>query len=298
MEWQNYNHLFYFWCVVQEGGVSRAAEKLRLAQSTVSAQLKLLESSLNEKLFKKEGRSLKLTEAGLIVKRYAEEIFSLGQEMKETLRGRPSGKSLQFIVGITDSLPKLVAYRLLQPAFQISESIYLTAKEDHLPQLLSELALHHVDLILSDSPLPSSLQIKAYNHLLGECGLSFFGTQKLKRIYHKKFPFCLDEAPFLLPALESSLRKKLELWFESHKIFPQYVAEFTDSALLKVFAQSGKGFFAAPSILEKEIQKQYGVFCLGRTEEIKEQFYAISAERKLKHMAVLAICESARKNIF
>lgn len=298
MEWQNYNHLFYFWTIVKEGGVTRAAEKLRLAQSTISAQLALLEESFNEKLFQKEGRKLVLTETGQVVFRYTEEIFALGQEMRETLRGKPSGKSLQMVVGITDSLPKLIAYLLLQPAFSISESVYLNLKENNLSHLLAELALHQIDLVLSDTPFPSSLKIRAYNHLLGECGISFFATKKIREQYSKKFPSCLDGAPFLLPDHATLLRKNLDQWFEEKKIYPHFVAEFEDSALLKVFAQSGKGIFAAPTAIEKEIQKQYEVVLMGRTTEIVEQFYAISIERKLKHPGVVAICESARKKLF
>ncbi len=298
MEWQNYNHLFYFWTIVKEGGVTRAAEKLRLAQSTVSAQLALLEESFHEKLFQKEGRKLVLTEAGQVVYRYTEEIFALGQEMRETLRGKPSGKSLQMVVGITDSLPKLIAYLLLQPAFSISESVYLNLKENNLSHLLAELALHQIDLVLSDTPFPSSLKIRAYNHLLGECGISFFATKKIKEQYSKKFPYCLDGAPFLLPDHATLLRKNLDQWFEEKKIYPHFIAEFEDSALLKVFAQSGKGIFAAPTAIEKEIQKQYEVVLMGRTTDIVEQFYAISIERRLKHPGVVAICESARRKLF
>ncbi|MBL7685079.1 MAG: transcriptional activator NhaR [Deltaproteobacteria bacterium] len=298
MEWQNYNHLFYFWMIVKEGGVTKAAEKLRLAQSTISAQMRLLEDSLGEKLFEKDGRKLKLTEAGQIVHRYTEEIFSLGQEMKETLRGKPSGKSLQMVVGVTDAMPKLITYQLLEPAFHMPENVYLTCKEDHLQNLLTELALHQLDIVLSDTPLDSVSNVKAYNHLLGECGVSFFGTKSLKQSTSKKFPDLLEGAPFLLPGKGSLLRKNLEHWFEAKKVSPYYIAEFADSALIKVFAQTGMGFFVAPTCIEKEIQRQYEVVVVGRTKEITEKFYAISVERKLKHPAVLAICDSARKKLF
>lgn len=298
MEWLNYNHLFYFWKVVKEGGISKAAEKLRLAQSTVSAQINLLEDNLGEELFKKEGRNLTLTEAGQLVYRYTDEIFSLGQEMRETLRGKPSGKTLQFKVGITDSLPKLIAYQLLQPAFTLNEDIYLITKEDHLTDLLGDLAAHKIDLILSDAPLPASHAIKAYNHLLGHCGISFFGSAPLKPKHNKKFPHFLDGAPFLLPGKSNSLRKNLEQWFSEKKIYPNFVAEFDDTALLKVFAQTGKGFFAAPTVIEAAIRKQFEVLNFGNTEDISEKFYAISIERKIKHPAVLAICEAARKEVF
>jgi len=298
MEWQNYHHLFYFWTIVKEGGVTRASEKLKLAQSTVSTQMRQLEESLGENLFKKEGRRLVMTEAGQVVYRYAEEIFLLGQEMRETLRGRPTGESLKMVVGITNSLPKTIAHRLLQPAFSISESVYLVCKEDHFEELLSQLALHRIDLVLSDAPLSSSLKIKAYNHLLGECGTSFFSTKALKDKNSAKFPELLNGAPFLYPTLDSPSRRSLDQWFENHHISPHPVAEFADSALLKVFAQSGKGFFAAPSVIEEEIKKQCAVVCVGRTSEVREEFYAISAERRIKHPAVIAICESARKRLF
>ncbi len=298
MEWQNYNHLFYFYLVATEGGISRAAEKMRLSQSTISFQIKCLEKNIGEKLFEKVGRNIRLTESGKIALKYCEEIFLLGKEMKETLRGKPSGRNLNLIVGITNSLPKLIAHQLIEPAFRKIEFLYLVSKEDHFNNLIDSLIKHEIDLVLSEIPLPPNFPMKAFNHLLGECGVSFFCSKKIRKNYSSKFPKCLHQAPFLLPGKMNLLRKNLEQWFEEKKIYPQFTAEFDDSALMKVFGQSSKGFFAAPSVLEREIINQYDLVLVGKTKEINEKFYAITMDRKIKHPGVLAITESAREKLF
>lgn len=302
MEWLNYHHLLYFWVTAREGSVTRASEQLYLSQPTISAQIRALEHSLGEKLFAKSGRNLVLTEIGRVVFRYAEEIFSLGRELTDTLKGRLSTRSpsrpVRFLVGIADVLPKIVAYRILEPALRLAESEYIVCKEDKPERLLAELAVHELDLVLTDAPISPNVKVKAYNHLLGDCGVTIFATAKTAASYKRKFPQSLDGAPFLLPTENTSLRRSLDQWFNAQSIRPVAIGEFEDSALLKVFGQTGVGLFAGPSAIEAEIQKQYGVQVIGRTDAAREHFYAISVERKLKHPAVVAISEVARQELF
>lgn len=302
MDWLNYHHLLYFWVVAREGSVTRASEQLYLSQPTISAQIHALENALGEKLFAKSGRNLALTEIGRVVFRYAEEIFSLGRELTDTLKGRSSTRSgsrpVRFFVGIADALPKLIAYRVLEPALRLTEQVYFICKEGKPERLLAELAVHELDLVLTDAPMNPNIKVKAYNHLLGECGVTIFATTKTATSYKRKFPQSLNGAPFLLPTENTSLRRSLDQWFEAQGLKPVAVGEFEDSALLKVFGQTGVGLFAAPSAIEEEIQKQYGVQVIGHIDSIREHFYAISVERKLKHPAVVAISEAARQELF
>lgn len=298
MEWLNYQHLLYFWTVAREGSVSRACQRLSLAQPTISGQLRVLESALGEKLFMRAGRNLVLTDVGQVVYRYAEEIFSLGSELLDTLKGRPTGRPLRLAVGIADSVPKLIAYRLLAPALALPEPVHLICNEDRPERLLAELSIHQLDLVLSDAPVSSAVRVRAFNHLLGECGVSFFAATPLAAGYRRKFPASLDGAPFLLPSDNSTLRRALDQWFDSQHIRPKIVGEFQDSALLKVFGQAAVGVFVAPTVIENEVRRQYGVSMVGRVESIIERFYAISVERKLKHPAVVAISETARDKVF
>lgn len=302
MEWLNYHHLLYFWVVAREGSVTRASEQLYLSQPTISAQIRALEHSLGEKLFAKSGRHLVLTEIGRVVFRYAEEIFTLGRELTDTLKGRASsraqGRPVRFLVGIADVVPKLIAYRVLEPALRLAEPIHIVCKEDKPERLLAELAVHELDLVLTDAPISPSVKIKAYNHLLGECGVTIFAPAKSSAGYKRKFPHSLDGAPFLLPTDNTSSRRLLDQWFASQGIRPTIVGEFDDSALLKVFGQTGMGLFAAPSVIEEEVKTQYGVHTIGRIDAVRERFYAISVERKLKHPAVVAISEAARQELF
>ncbi len=298
MDWLNYHHLLYFWTVAREGTISRAGEKLHLGQPAISSQLKQLESSLGVKVFQKNGRNLELTETGRMVYRYADEIFSLGRELTDTIKGRPTGKPVRFVVGIVDVLPKLIAKRLLEPALQLPDPLRLVCIEDSLEKLLSELALHNVDIVLSDTPVTGAMRIRAFNHLLGESPIAVFGTKELARKYRKGFPKSLNGAPFLLQGRTSSVRRPLETWFDSHDLHPLIRAEFDDSALLKVFGQAGEGLFAAPFVIKDEICRQHEVELVGEIPGVREHFYAISAERRLKHPAVVAISESARVDIF
>jgi len=298
MEWLNYHHLLYFWTVAKEGSIARAGEKLRLTQATISAQISGFERSLGEKLFNRVGRRLVLTETGRVAFRYADEIFTLGRELMDTLKGRPTGQPLRFRVGIADVLPKLIAQRLLEPAFQIAQPLRIMCHEGKTDSLLAQLILHELDLVLTDSGVGSGIKVKAFTHLLGECGLSIFAPGKTAAQYRRHFPRSLDGAPFLLPTDNTAMRRALNQWFDNEKIQPVIVGEFEDSALLNVFGQLGRGLFAAPSAIDDEVEKQYGVRLVGRLSDIRERFYAISVERKLKHPAVIAISESAKKELF
>ncbi len=269
-----------------------------MTQPTISSQLRKLEKSVGDQLFKRVGRNLVLTETGQLVLRYADEIFSLGQELTDVLQGRPTGSPLRLLVGVAMVLPKLIAYRLLEPALHLPQPVQLNCDEGKLDDLLMELAAHRLDIVLSDLPIGPAVNVKAYSHLLGECSVSVFGMTELARKFRRGFPVSLDGAPFLLPRSGTALRRSLDHWFESQGIHPQVVAEFEDQALLTVFAQEGVGLFAAPSAIEKEICRQYRVRPIGELPDVRESFYAISVERKLKHPAVVAISETARGELF
>ena len=294
MEWLNYHHLLYFWTVARFGSVSRASAELRLTQATVSAQLKSLEKSLGEELFRKAGRHLALTETGKLAFRYADEIFSLGQEMLGTLKGRSEGRLARVTVGVTDVLPKLVVYQLVEPALKLKERYRIICREGTNEELLPALALHDIDVVLTDAPLDPGSNVKAFNHLLGECGSTLFGAPKLAETYRRGFPKCLDGAPFLLPTRNTTARRSLDQWFEAQLIAPLIVAEFEDSALLKVFGQHGLGLFFAPTVIARDVQRQYDVKVIAQVDTVRERFFAISLDRKLKHPAVVAISEAAK----
>jgi len=298
VDWINYHHLLYFFTVAREGGLVQAGKVLRLSHPTLSAQIHTLEDQLGEKLFLKVGRKLELTEMGRVVYRYAEEIFSLGREMMDTVKGRGGGKQLRLDVGIVDVVPKLVVRRLLQPALDLAEPVRLVCVEAPYEKLLADLALHALDIVIADAPVPAGSNIRAYNHLLGETGVSFFAVRSLASQLRRKFPASLDGAPMLLPLEQLPLRRALDQWFERNEVEPKVVAEFEDSALLKAFGADGVGVFAAPSVVEAEVMAQYGVEIIGRSDEVKERFYAISAERRLKHPAVVAISDAARHDLF
>jgi LysR family transcriptional activator of nhaA len=298
MEWLNYHHLLYFWTVAKEGSIARACQRLHLAQPTISAQLQALERSLGEKLFNRVGRGLVLTETGHTVYRYADEIFNLGRELMDTLKGQPTGRPLRLAVGVADAVPKMVAYRLIEPAMKLPEPVHLVCSEGSPEHLLAELAIHRLDLVLMDSPIGPGVKIRAFNHQLGECGVTIFGTAEHAETYGGDFPRSLQGAPFLLPTELSTLRRSLDQWFDANGVRPLVVAEFEDSALMKSFGQAGAGLFAGPSVVEAEIERQYGVKVLGRISSLRERYYAVSVERKLKHPAVLAISESARRQLF
>ncbi len=294
----NYKHLHYFWAVAKAGGVTRASERLHLTPQTISGQLSLFEDVLGEKLFKRAGRSFELTETGRMVLSYADEIFSLGKELEEVLRHRPSGRPLQFSVGITDSVPKTLAYQLLEPAMQVPQPPRIVCREGKAADLLAELAVHRLDIVIADCPMPRNIDVRGYNHLLGECGLTFFATPELARQHPEPFPQCLDGAPMLLPGVDVAVRPRLLHWFSDKQIHPRITGEFDDSALMHAFGQAGAGIFAAPSTIAEQVMRQHEVVSIGTTEEVIEQFYAISVERKLSHPAVVAISRAARQERF
>ena len=298
MQWINYHHLLYFWMVAKEGSIADAAKRLRLSQPTISTQIRMLEEVLEVELFDRSGRRLVLTEAGRVAYRYAEEIFSLGREMLDVLHDRPTDRPLQMVVGVTYVIPKLIAYRLLMPALAHEQGIHVVCREDRFDRLLGQLARHELDLVLSDVPIGPDISVKAFNHPLGSCGVTFFGAPGLAQKYKRGFPESLDRAPFLLPMPGSSVRRELDRWFDELEIRPEIRGEFDDSALLKVFGQSGTGVFAGPTAIEREIKRDYNVQVIGRTDTIQERFYAITVERRLKHPGVVAISESAKATLF
>jgi LysR family transcriptional regulator, transcriptional activator of nhaA len=296
MEWLNYHHLFYFWRTARCGSIAKAAEELRLSPPTLSAQVRQLEAALGEPLFSREGRRMLLTDVGRVVLGYAEEIFMRGREMVDTVKGR-SAAPTRLVVGISDFLPKLVAWRLLQPALA-GTGVRVVCRENSHDRLLAALAVHELDVVLSDSPASSALGVRAHNHPLGECGLSFFAAPALAKTLRGKPPKCLDGAPMLMPTDVAVLRHSLDGWFIRHDIHPRVVGEFDDRALLMTFGQAGAGVFAAPSVIETEVIKQHRVRVLGRTSEIRERYFAISADRRLRHPAVAALTTAARHAMF
>ncbi len=294
----NYQHLFYFWNVAREESITRACEKLHLAQPTISGQLTVFEEAVGEKLLYKNGRKMALTDTGRMVFRYADEIFSLGQELTNTLKGRPTGRPLRLILGVADALPKLVVYRLIEPVFQLPEPVQIVCYEDKAERLMAEISLQGIDLVLSDAPLAQSSSANAFNHLLGECTVTVFGTPQLAAVYRPDFPRSLTGAPFLLPTSNTALRRSLDQWFDTENIHPKIQAEIEDSALIKTFGSGGAGLFVAPTTVETQIQRQYDVEIIGRIDAVKERFYAITARRKMKHPAVTAVLENAREKLF
>ena len=294
----NYNHLLYFWTVAREGSIAKASEVLHLTPQTISGQLKMLEHVIGEPLFNRVGRGLVLSETGQVVNQYADEIFSLGAELSHRIRDKTSGTPLTLNVGIVNSIAKLVTYRILEPALEQEDSIRTVCWEGNLEKLLGDLAIHRLDLVVSDRPIPTGLNVKAYNHILGSSSVSFFSQKRHAVKYSKNFPDALRQAPLLLPVSSSPLRRQLEDWFERVDITPRIIAEFDDSALLKAFGAAGKGLFPAPSAIAKEIEHMYNARCIGTIKDMEETYYAISPERKVKHPAVLAITEIARAELF
>jgi LysR family transcriptional activator of nhaA len=294
----NLKHLRYFWAVATHGSIARASEVLYLTPQTISGQLRELEQQLNAKLFQKSGRNLVLTDTGRVVFSYADEMFRLGDELQDVLAGRTPGAALTLTVGVAMVVPKLLAYRVLEPVLKMQDRVRLVCLEAPLVDLLAELSVHKLDLVLADSPISPALNIRAYNHLLGESGISFFATHKKARKYAARFPRSLNDAPMLMPTASSALRRMLEQWFERQEVRPAIVAEFEDRALMKAFGEADAGIFTSPTAVEDDVVAKYGVRVIGRTDDIKEHFYAISAERRIKHPAVTAITETARSELF
>lgn len=290
----NFDCLRTFWTVAREGSIARACPKLYLAQPTVSGQLRALEKTFGHKLFSRAGRGLKLTETGQYVFRYAEEIFNLGQELLQGVDGQPRELPQRLLVGVADVLPKSITYRLLQPALAF-DNVRVICHEGKTEQLLAELSVHRLDLVLSDAPLHPALGVRAFSHLLGESGVTVVGVESLARQYRKKFPESLDRAPFYLPTENTVLRRSLDDWFDAKGIRPTVLAEFEDSALMKSFGRQGHALMAIPTVVEDDVNQQYKLKPVGRIDAIREKFFAISAERRIKHPGVLAVSAEARK---
>ncbi|MBI5446061.1 MAG: transcriptional activator NhaR [Deltaproteobacteria bacterium] len=295
MEWLNYHHLLYFWVVAKEGGLAPAGKVLRLAHPTLSGQIRALENALGEKLFAREGRRLVLTETGRVVYRYAEEIFTLGREMVDTVKDRPTGQPLRIAVGVADVLSKVIVHRLLEPALRLEQPVRLLCREGRHDRLLAELASHGLDLVLADAPVPPGSPIRAYTHLLGESGVSFFGRPEVAGRFREGFPGSMSGAPVLLPLDTLPIRRSLDQWFDSIAIRPLVRGEFEDSALLTVFGAEGLGLFPAPSVVADELKSRYGVDVVGSVPDVRERIYAISVERRIQNAAAVAICDAARE---
>ncbi len=290
MEWLNYHHLFYFWTVARAGSIARAARELRLSQPTISNQLKQLEASLGEELFERRGRGLVLSDAGRVALRYADDIFRTGRELQQAMKGMPSGGRVRLVVGVADVIPKRMAEALLEPALAAVPRLALLCREAPLHQLLASLALHEVDVVLSDAPLAEDIKVKAHTHPLADGAVTFFAAPALSGL-SEGFPGSLAGAPALLPSRGTALRRALEAWFDARGVAPELAGEFDDSALLEAFGARGLGFFAAPSMIEREVCAAHGVSPIGRAEEVRASFFAISVERRLRHPGVAAIVE-------
>ncbi len=299
MEWLNYHHLLYFWAVAKEGSVVAASAMLHLAHPTISGQIHQLERNLGEKLFVKRGRNLTLTEIGQIAFRYADEIFTLGQEFQGIVRGTAQGRPIRLVVGVSNFVPKAIVQRILEPVFALDEAIQLVCREDNSTEaFMGELAVHEIDVVLSDAPARPLAAVRPYSHLIGECGTVLLASAELARRFGKGPLGRLDGAPFLLPSAGAILRWSLEEWFAAHKIRPRVVAELDDSALAETLAEAGLGIFAAPAIVAPEIRRRSRVRPVAQLDKLKQRFYVISIERKIRHPAVVAIREAARENMF
>ena len=294
----NFKHLRYFWMVAKTGSIARAAEQLHLTPQSISGQLGEFDDALGVKLFRRAGRNLELTDAGRRILSYAEEIFTIGDELLEVLRDQKAIKSLPFRVGIADSVSKSVAYRLVEPALHLGEPVRLVCREGRLTPLLAELAVHRLDMIIADRPMPGNLNVRGYSHLLGESGVTVFGTPHLSKERSGDFPALLDNAPLLIPGEDVAIRQRLIHWLEANHLRPHIVGEFDDSALMKAFGQAGAGLFVAPTAIVDHVCEQYKVVELGRIESVVEQVYAITTERRITHPAIVAIRKVARQDVF
>jgi len=295
----NYKHLYYFWWVAKAGGVVKAGEQLHITPHTISGQIGILEDDLGAPLFAKRGRNIELTEVGKLAFGYANDIFALGSELEESVRNYQGGlHPIEFRIGVADAVPKMIACRLIEPATRLDESVRIVCLESKLEHLLKELAAHRLDLVVAGAPIPHSMSVRAYNHRLGESGMSFFAAGRLLKSLKGKFPACLNGAPMMFPTVDVAVRSALDRWLEKNKLRPRLVGEFDDSALMKAFGKRELGVFIGPTVIESEIETQYRAKAIGRTKEITEEFFAISVERRVKHPCVVAIAEASRTQLF
>ncbi|HRP77037.1 MAG TPA: transcriptional activator NhaR [Rhodocyclaceae bacterium] len=288
----NYKQLHHFWKVARAGGIARASERSGLAPQTLSGQVATLEANLGVTLFRRQGRRLALTETGQMVLAYAEEIFRVGNELEESLLTRAAGRAIPFRVGVADVVPKTIAWLLLEPSMKLPEPMRIVCREDKLERLLGELAIHKLDVVLADTPLPANMDVRGFSHKLAESSVALFATPSLANSLPGEFPACLDRAPLLLPGADAALRRPMMHWFEEQRVAPRIVGEFDDSALMKSFGQAGTGIFPAPELIADQVCRQYGVRQLGKLSGVIESFYAISVERRITHPATLAISRS------
>ncbi len=293
----NFKQLFYFWNAARYGGISRAAEQLNLTPQTISGQIGELEQALDVELFTRKGRRLELTDAGKLAFTHAEEIFRTGQELEALLRGHRSDERLLLRVGISDVVPKSIAYRLLSAAYRIAEPVRLVCLENKLDELFGELVQHKIDLVIADRPLPQGLGVKGYSRLLGESEVRFYAHPELAERHRDDFPRSLDGAPLLVPSMQSALRAGLERWLARQRVLPEIVGEFDDTALMKAFGEAGAGIFPAPAAIAHELQRQHGVQELGAADGLKAAYHVISLERRMQNPAVAAIVEEAKTHL-
>jgi LysR family transcriptional activator of nhaA len=299
MEVMNFKHLHYFWQVARLGSVARAAEQLHLTPHTISAQIASLEDALGVPLFARRGRRLELTDAGRTALGFAQDIFALGSELEDSMRSRAvASRAIEFRVGVSDAVPKAIAYRLLEPATRLPTPVRMVCREWKLDSLLAELAAHRLDVVIATSPIPGSISVNAYNHRLGESTMSFFANPAVRKALTGRFPACLDGAPMLLPGSDTTLRSRLDRWCTDHQLRPRAAGEFDDSALMKAFGQNGAGVFIGPTVLEREIEAQYHVKAIGRSDQIVDEYFAISVQRRVTHPCVGAITGAARNELF
>ena len=298
MEWLNYHHLRYFWTVARKGGVRKAAEELHVSQPSISAQLRLLEESLGQKLFRRSGRNLVLTETGQLVLNYADEIFSAGRELMNAVKQRPGKHPVRVNIGLTDAFPKLIAFQILRAAFRSEAAVHMICREGEIGPLVSHLQAHRLDIVLADEPASSALKAKTFNHRLGRSGVTFCAVPSLAAKLRRNFPQSLDGAPALLPTQNMGMRAALETWFDSKAIRPRLVGEFEDSALMEVCSTGGRGFTAVHTVVDRAALKHLGLRVIARVDECGTDFYAITAERRVKHPAAVAITEHAYSSVF
>ena len=298
LQLMNYKHLHYFWVVAKEGSIARASERLNITPQTISGQLSMLEASLSVKLFVKAGRNIEITETGRLALNYADEIFSLGNELEQVLHNEPEGRPHLFRVGVADVVPKSIAQRILLPALKMQEPTRMICKETGLDNLLAELAVHRLDLVLADRPIPRNVSTRGFSHRLGECSISFFASNILIEKFNQPFPHCLNGAPILLPSAGNQLRSDIDQWLNESRIYPKVVAEFDDSALMKSFGQEGTGIFIAPTVIRNEVEDNFNVAAIGHVEEIKQTFYAISVQRLTSNAITSAVIKAANNTLF
>lgn len=294
----NFKHLHYFWMVARSGSIASASKHLHLTPQSISSQLSELEGRLGVALFRRVGRGLELTETGQRIFSYADEIFALGDELLEVALDQTVRKSLPFRVGIANSVPKSLAYRVVEPALRMAEPVRLLCREGRLAPLLAEMAVHHLDLVIADQPMPNHLNVRGYSHFLGESDLTVFAAPQLAQSLAGDFPVSLNRAPFLLPGDDVALRPDLLRWFEAQRLYPHIVGEFEDSALLKAFGQAGAGLFVAPTAIADYVIRQYTVQAVGRIEAVTERLYAITTERRLLHPAIVAVVQATQREFF